>query len=124
MARPRPRRQQAGERQHRLRWLGEAGREEPARYGLHAVTDAARDVLTPKEVADRAGFSYHAILRAIRRGDLEAFEPVRGHTPGSRWTSMNAGCTLRHGVATATGARRGRAGGRLAQARLIEARSG
>jgi excisionase family DNA binding protein len=36
-------------------------------------------VLTPKEVADRAGFSYHAILRAIRRGDLQAFEPVRGH---------------------------------------------
>ena len=43
------------------------------------MTDAARDVLTPKEVADRAGFSYHAILRAIRRGDLQAFEPVRGH---------------------------------------------
>jgi hypothetical protein len=38
-----------------------------------------RDVLTPREVADRAGFSYHAILRAIRRGDLEAFEPVPGH---------------------------------------------
>ncbi len=42
------------------------------------MTDAARDVLTPKEVADRAGFSYHAILRAIRSGDLHAFEPVRG----------------------------------------------
>jgi len=40
---------------------------------------AARDVLTPREVADRAGFSYHAILRAIRRGDLQAFEPVPGH---------------------------------------------
>jgi hypothetical protein len=42
-----------------------------------ATTD--RDVLSPHEVADRAGFSYHAILRAIRRGDLEAFEPVPGH---------------------------------------------
>lgn len=27
----------------------------------------------------RAGFSYHAVLRAIRRGDLVAFEPVPGH---------------------------------------------
>ena len=40
---------------------------------------ARRDVLTPREVAERSGFSYHAILRAIRRGDLRAFEPVRGH---------------------------------------------
>ena len=31
------------------------------------------------EVADRSGFSYHAILHAIRRGDLQAFEPVPGH---------------------------------------------
>ena len=38
-----------------------------------------RDVLTPREVAIRAGFSYHAILRAIRRGDLVAYEPVPGH---------------------------------------------
>jgi excisionase family DNA binding protein len=37
-----------------------------------------RDVLTPKEVAERAGFSYHAILRAIRRGDLAALDPVPG----------------------------------------------
>jgi hypothetical protein len=43
------------------------------------VSNAPRDVLTPREVADRAGFSYHAILRAIRRGDLQAFEPVPGH---------------------------------------------
>ncbi|MHB1570356.1 MAG: MerR family transcriptional regulator [Solirubrobacteraceae bacterium] len=43
------------------------------------MTDAGRDVLSPREVADRAGFSYHAILRAIRRGDLQAFEPVPGH---------------------------------------------
>lgn len=40
--------------------------------------DAGRDVLTPKEIAVRAGFSYHAILRAIRRGDLAAYEPVPG----------------------------------------------
>jgi excisionase family DNA binding protein len=39
----------------------------------------SRDVLSPREVAERAGFSYHAILRAIRRGDLRAFEPVPGH---------------------------------------------
>ena len=43
------------------------------------ITEPGRDVLSPHEVADRAGFSYHAILRAIRRGDLEAFEPVPGH---------------------------------------------
>jgi hypothetical protein len=43
------------------------------------VTPPGRDVLSPREVADRAGFSYHAILRAIRRGDLQAFEPVPGH---------------------------------------------
>ena len=43
------------------------------------MTPPTRDVLSPREVADRAGFSYHAILRAIRRGDLQAFEPVPGH---------------------------------------------
>ena len=43
------------------------------------MTSPARDVLSPREVAERAGFSYHAILRAIRRGDLKAFEPVPGH---------------------------------------------
>lgn len=43
------------------------------------MTETPRDVLSPREVADRAGFSYHAILRAIRRGDLQAFEPVPGH---------------------------------------------
>lgn len=42
------------------------------------MTKRPRDVLTPREIADRAGFSYHAILRAIRRGDLIAFEPVHG----------------------------------------------
>lgn len=42
------------------------------------MTEPVRDVLSPHEVADRAGFSYHAILRAIRRGDLRAFEPVPG----------------------------------------------
>jgi hypothetical protein len=38
----------------------------------------ARDVLTPREVAERSGFSYRAILRAIERGYLEAFEPIPG----------------------------------------------
>jgi len=44
-----------------------------------SVTGAVRDVLSPREVSDRTGFSYHAILRAIRRGDLHAYEPVPGH---------------------------------------------
>lgn len=44
-----------------------------------ATATTTRDVLSPHEVAVRAGFSYHAILRAIRRGDLKAFEPVPGH---------------------------------------------
>lgn len=46
---------------------------------VSGTTERVRDVLSPREVADRAGFSYHAILRAIRRGDLQAFEPVPGH---------------------------------------------
>lgn len=37
-----------------------------------------RDAVSPPEIADLAGFSYHAVLRAIRRGDLEALEPVPG----------------------------------------------
>jgi hypothetical protein len=49
-----------------------------------------RDVFSPREVADLSGFSYHAVLRAIRRGDLEAFEPVPGRlrievTEYDRW---------------------------------------
>lgn len=44
--------------------------------GRRPVDD--RDQLTPREVADRTGFSYHAVLRAIDRGDLEAFEPIPG----------------------------------------------
>jgi excisionase family DNA binding protein len=35
-----------------------------------------RDFLTPREVAARVGLSYHSVLRAIRRGDLAAFEVV------------------------------------------------
>ena len=42
------------------------------------ATNAVRDVLTPKEIANRSSFSYQAILRAIRRGDLRASEPVPG----------------------------------------------
>ena len=42
------------------------------------MTDAARDVLTPKEIAARSNFSYQAILRSIKRGDLRASEPVPG----------------------------------------------
>ena len=35
--------------------------------------------MNPRDIAERSGFSYHAILRAIRRGELWAFEPVAGH---------------------------------------------
>jgi hypothetical protein len=97
-----------------------------------------RDVLTPREVADRSGFSYHAILRAIRRGDLQAFEPVVGHyrielaeyerwlrTPTRRADNEGAG----NGSADTTPRRR-RGGGRasergsLAALRSIEAKTG
>jgi hypothetical protein len=59
------------------------------------MTTTDRDVLSPREVAERAGFSYHAILRAIRRGDLAAFEPVPGHyrieiTEYERWLRQPA----------------------------------
>lgn len=54
---------------------------------------AGRDVLSPREVADRAGFSYHAILRAIRRGDLERSNRCPA-TTGFRSTPTSAGCTL------------------------------
>jgi excisionase family DNA binding protein len=35
-----------------------------------------RDFLTPREVAARVGVSYYSVLRAIRRGDLAAFQVV------------------------------------------------
>lgn len=35
-----------------------------------------RDFFTPREVAARVGVSYHSVLRAIRRGELAAFEVV------------------------------------------------
>ena len=38
--------------------------------------DPKRDFLTPREVAARVGVSYYSVLRAIRRGDLAAFEVV------------------------------------------------
>jgi hypothetical protein len=59
----------------------EAPEDTSEQHGQPATPTAApdRDVLSPREVADRAGFSYHAILRAIHRGDLQAFEPVSGH---------------------------------------------
>lgn len=44
---------------------------------------AARDALSPREIADRLGFSYHAVLRAIRKPDghprkLYASQPIKG----------------------------------------------
>jgi excisionase family DNA binding protein len=32
------------------------------------------DVLTPREIAERERLSYHAVLRAIRRGELRAYQ--------------------------------------------------
>ena len=52
----------------------------------------ARDVLSPREVAERAGFSYHAILRAIRRGDLAGLRADPRRTTGSSSPPTSAGC--------------------------------
>jgi len=51
---------------------------QPTQHHRDRAMNAARDVLTPKEIANRSSFSYQAILRAIRRGDLRAYEPVPG----------------------------------------------
>ena len=42
------------------------------------------EFLTPKQVAERAQLSPHAVYRAIKRGDLEAREPVPGRLRISR----------------------------------------
>lgn len=49
-----------------------------ARERLKEGTPPQRDQLTPREVAQRTGLSYSAVLRAIRRGDLQACQPVPG----------------------------------------------
>jgi excisionase family DNA binding protein len=70
---------------------------------------SARDQLTPREVAERTGFSYHAVLRAIRRGDLVAYEPVRGHyrieiDDDERWRKTPSRSTpSQHAVARRSG---------------------
>jgi excisionase family DNA binding protein len=35
-----------------------------------------RDFMTPREIAARVGVSYYSVLRAIRRGELAAFQVV------------------------------------------------
>ena len=96
------------------------------------MSSQSRDVLTPREVADRSGFSYHAILRAIRRGDLEAFEPVAGHyrielAEYERWLRTPAGA---RDQAVPSAPRRRPAGARasdrgsLTALRAIEAKGG
>ena len=72
-----------------------------------------RDVFSPREVAERCGFSYHAILRAIRRGDLQAFEPVPGHyrieiTEYERWLHTPSQGPSRRGTTAAIRLRRRR----------------
>jgi hypothetical protein len=94
--------------------------------------------LTPREVADRSGFSYHAILRAIRRGDLEAFEPVAGRyrielAEHERWLRTPARRPINDGAdhvaADSTprqrrGSERASERGSLAALRAIEAKTG
>ena len=97
------------------------------------MSNAPRDVLTPREVAYRAGFSYHAILRAIRRGDLRAFEPVPGHyrieladykrwlrTPARRNDTEPTDARPRHRTASPRASDRGS----LTALRAIEAKGG
>jgi excisionase family DNA binding protein len=52
-------------------------------------------MLSPREVAERLGFSYHAVLRAIRRGELKASEPIKGRyriaiDEYRRWAGLGA----------------------------------
>jgi hypothetical protein len=55
------------------------------------MSDQNRDVLSPREVAERSRFSYHAIVRAIRRCDLQAFERCPVIT-GSKSSNTSGGC--------------------------------
>jgi hypothetical protein len=57
----------------------------------------ARDQLSPREIAERVGLSYHAVLRAIKRGDLAAFEVVPGRlrvemSEYERWRTARPAC--------------------------------
>lgn len=72
-----------------------------------------RDMLSPREVAERVGLSYHAVLRAIKRGDLEACEPVPGRLridveEYDRWRRQPSS-TPRHVAPTVMDQRRARA---------------
>src|SRR4051812_20635273 len=42
------------------------------------VAEATRDALSPREVAQRTGLSYHAVLREIHRGALQAKQVCDG----------------------------------------------
>jgi excisionase family DNA binding protein len=56
-----------------------SGDLDAARERLRESTPAPqsdRDFLTPREVAARVGLSYYSVLRAIRRGELAAFQVV------------------------------------------------
>lgn len=45
---------------------------------LAQTAEAPRDALSPREVAQRTGLSYHAVLREIRRGALQAKQVCDG----------------------------------------------
>lgn len=73
---------------------------------------APRDFLTPREVAQRVGVSYHSVLRAIRRGELEAFEVVGRLrievTEYERWTHASPSRPISKAPNSETPARRPR----------------
>jgi excisionase family DNA binding protein len=54
------------------------GGERPWREAMGAAAPDPPGVMTVREVADAARLSTHAVYRAIKRGDLVAFEPVPG----------------------------------------------
>ena len=68
----------------------------PATAASQPMT-AARDVLSPREVADRAGFSYHAILRQSAAGICKLSSPCPA-TTGSNSSSTSAGCAAPRGA--------------------------
>ena len=45
---------------------------------VRPVAEATRDALSPREVAQRTGLSYHAVLREIHRGALQAKQVCDG----------------------------------------------
>ena len=69
--------------------------------------DHDRDFLTPREVAARVGVSYHSVPRAIRRGELAAFEVVgRLRIEVSEYLRWTHATPVQVGATSALGERR------------------